>query len=176
MEADTGVGRVELVAAADRGVVASVEADSGVKGVLDRGESSVRAERMVGSTGVLPDRRRLRDSWRVRRGAVEPMAGMTSGARLLGDSGWRGDGSGEPASDSLISPTAAGSTGWCGFQLWPGALMDRSCSGGRPGMVAGRGGVRPLHRARGRGQRRKEAYASPLAPPGRWSWGRARGR
>src|SRR6266699_2918977 len=86
--ADTGVARVEVVAA-DLGVATAFEADSGVKGVLPLGESSVRAERMVGSTGVLPDRRRLKDSCRVRRGTAEFWPGMTSGARLFGESGCR---------------------------------------------------------------------------------------
>jgi len=59
--ADTGVGRVEVVmveVAADLGVRA---AESGVKGVRILGESSVLAERIAGSTGVLPDRKRLSD-------------------------------------------------------------------------------------------------------------------
>jgi hypothetical protein len=58
--ADSGVGNVEAVmtvVAADLGVVN--EAESGVKGVLARGESSTRAERLTVSTGVLPDRSRL---------------------------------------------------------------------------------------------------------------------
>lgn len=88
--AETGVARVEAVTedrAADRGVVSAVDADRGVKGVRALGESSVRAERMVGSAGVLPDRRRLRDICLVRRGAGEAEGGMTSGARLLGERG-----------------------------------------------------------------------------------------
>ena len=44
--------------AADLGVRA---AESGVKGVRILGESSVLAERIAGSTGVLPDRKRLSD-------------------------------------------------------------------------------------------------------------------
>jgi len=65
--ADSGVAKVEAVmtvVAADLGVVS--EAESGVKGVLARGEPSVRAERAESSTGVLPDRRRLSDGCRVR--------------------------------------------------------------------------------------------------------------
>jgi len=87
--ADTGVGRVEVVmveVAADRGVV---KAESGVYGVLAMGESSVRAERSVGSTGVLPDRRRFRESCRVRRGPDELLVGITSGARFFGERGCR---------------------------------------------------------------------------------------
>jgi hypothetical protein len=63
--ADTGVGNVDAVMAergADLGVVRVVEAERGVKGALDTGESSVRAVRIVGSNGVLPDRNRLKES------------------------------------------------------------------------------------------------------------------
>lgn len=89
IRADTGVGSVDAVAAvvADLGVVRRVVADNGVKGVLILGDSSVRADRMVGSTGVLPDRRRFRESCLVKRGAGEFWAGMTKGARLLGERG-----------------------------------------------------------------------------------------
>jgi len=89
--ADNGVGSVEdvmAVVAADLGVVS--EAESGVKGVLTRGDSSVRAERMGASTGVLPDRRRLREICRVNGGTAELEVGITSGVRLLGDNGCRG--------------------------------------------------------------------------------------
>lgn len=88
--AETGVANVELVmavVAADLGVV--MAAESGVKGVLARGESSVRAERVGASTGVLPDRSRVRESCRVKRGAAEPDVGITSGASILGDNGCR---------------------------------------------------------------------------------------
>jgi hypothetical protein len=67
--ADTGVGNVDTVIAengADLGVVRVVDADRGVNGVLVTGESSVRAERIVGSSGVLPDRSRLNDICLVR--------------------------------------------------------------------------------------------------------------
>ena len=89
--AESGVGKVEAVmtvVAADLGVVN--EAESGVKGVLARGESSVRAERAESSTGVLPDRRRLSDGCRVKCRAAEVDVGMTSGASILGDNGCRG--------------------------------------------------------------------------------------
>lgn len=85
----TGVGRVDVVmvdVAADMGVKA---AERGVKGVRIRGESSVLAERIVGSRGVLPDRRRLREICWARRGTAAPGAGITSGAKLLGESGGR---------------------------------------------------------------------------------------
>jgi len=64
MGAEMGVGSVETVVvevAADFGV--NILAESGVKGVLVFGESSVFADRRADSTGVLPDRRRLRDIW-----------------------------------------------------------------------------------------------------------------
>lgn len=86
--ADTGVGRVEVVmvdVAAERGVVRAAE--SGVYGVLALGESSILAGRSVGSTGVLPARRRLSDNCRVRRGTVVEADGITSGARLFGERG-----------------------------------------------------------------------------------------
>lgn len=60
--AEIGVGRVEVVMfeRADLGVVRVVDAERGVNGALVmEGESSVRAERIVGSNGVLPDRSRL---------------------------------------------------------------------------------------------------------------------
>jgi len=85
----TGVASVDVVmvdVAADMGVSA---AERGVNGVRMRGESSVLAERMVGSRGVLPDLRRLRDTFWARRGTAVPGAGITSGARLLGESGGR---------------------------------------------------------------------------------------
>jgi hypothetical protein len=88
--ADTGVGNVETVmavVAADLGVVR--DAESGVNGVLARGESSGRAGRVGASTGVLPERRWLDDIWRVRRGAAAFEVGMTSGVRLLGERGCR---------------------------------------------------------------------------------------
>lgn len=88
MGADTGVGSVEAVTAvvaADLGVVRVEE--SGVKGVLARGESSVLAERTGASTGVPPHRSRLSDICRVRRGTAELVAGITRGVRLFGDSG-----------------------------------------------------------------------------------------
>lgn len=87
-----GVGRVEDTIAAvvaDLGVVICVETERGVKGVLVMGESSVRADRVADSTGVLPERRRLSDSCLVRRGTVALREGMMRGARLLGDRGWR---------------------------------------------------------------------------------------
>jgi hypothetical protein len=68
--ADTGVGRVEAVAAVEAvlGVISVVEADRGVYGVRDLGESSGRADRMAGSVGVLPDRKRVSEICLVRRG------------------------------------------------------------------------------------------------------------
>lgn len=67
--AETGVGNVDAVMAdngADLGVVRVVDAERGVKGVFVIGDSSVRAERIVGSSGVLPDRSRLKDICLVR--------------------------------------------------------------------------------------------------------------
>lgn len=89
IDAVTGVGRVDVVTvevAADMGVKA---AERGVNGVRIRGESSVLADRIVGSRGVLPDRRRLRDICWARRGMAAPGAGITRGAKLLGESGGR---------------------------------------------------------------------------------------
>lgn len=74
------------VVAADLGVVAL---ESGVKGVLVRGESSVLAERVEQSTGV-QDRSLFRDNCRAGRGtAPELLVGITKGVRLFGDSGCR---------------------------------------------------------------------------------------
>lgn len=135
------MARVEAVIAdkaADLGVVSVVEADMGVKGVRALGESSVRAERRVGSTGVLPDRRRLRDICLVRRGAGEAEAGMTRGARLLGESGSLASRRFASAMPTFaISSSAFSSRIWasrnvrvsarlCGFHELPGALIDRS--------------------------------------------------
>ncbi len=98
--ADTGVGSVEAVAA-DLGVV--MAADRGVKGVL---ASSVRAERMPGSSELLPERRRVNESWRVRRGMTEFWVGMTKGAKVLGE---RGSGSGFRESSRGELPVTASS-------------------------------------------------------------------
>lgn len=92
MGAETGVGSVDAVMAdngADLGVARVVDAERGVKGVLVIGEFSFRPERMVGSSGVLPDRSRLKDICLVRRGAVEVMDGMTSGVSDFGERGCR---------------------------------------------------------------------------------------
>ena len=85
--------------AADLGVVTAAE--SGVKGVLARGESSVFADRIATSTGVLPERSRFKDNCRVRRGADELVVGITSGARLFGDSGCRSSACGRCSSSWL---------------------------------------------------------------------------
>jgi len=92
MGADTGVGSVDVVRAvlADLGVVSIVEAESGVKGVRVRGDSSARENRIAPSAGVLPDRRRVSEDCLVNRGTVELCAGMTRGASCLGDRGCRG--------------------------------------------------------------------------------------
>lgn len=70
--ADTGVGRVEVVCAVDAAEAGVVKAaDTGVKGVFAiLGESSARADRRLDSTGMLPDRRRVREIWRVNLGRV----------------------------------------------------------------------------------------------------------
>lgn len=79
---------------------------------------------------------------------------MTRGARDFGDSGCLGvvdlactpellspddiassassSNNGPDMHESMLSPKT------CCRQLFPGALIDRSCSGGRPGIVAGR--------------------------------------
>lgn len=88
--ADIEVGNVEVirtVVAADFGVVNGAE--SGVKGVLERGESSTLAERMGGSAGVLPDRNRLESVGRAKGGAAGCDVGITSGGRPFGESGCR---------------------------------------------------------------------------------------
>ena len=149
--ADTGVGRVDVVmvdVAADFGVRA---AESGVNGVRILGESSVLAERIAGSTGVLPDRRRLRDICRVSLGTGAFGAGITSGVKLFGERGCLESFCGRWGStwrEALISALSSGawsrdramnSARWlCFHELTPGALMERSCSGGRPGIVAER--------------------------------------
>ena len=115
------------VVAADLGVVKAAE--RGVKGVLILGESSVLAERIPPSTGVLPARTRLAHGCCVRRGTAELEVGITRGVKLFGDNGCL-----SPSScSSLVG--AVGSTAWFCFQC-PGALIDRSWNGGRPGMVA----------------------------------------
>ena len=65
--AEIGVANVDAVmtgVAADLGVVN--DAETGVNGVLARGESSARTARVGPSTGVLPDRSRLIDIRRAR--------------------------------------------------------------------------------------------------------------
>lgn len=91
--AERGVGKVDAVAvvvtvAADFGVLSAAE--TGVKGVLARGESSGRVSREGGSRGALPDRSRLRDNWRISSEPVGVEVGITRGARFLGDMGGRG--------------------------------------------------------------------------------------
>lgn len=143
MGADTGVGSVELVmavVAADAGVKA---AEQGVKGVLILGESSVLADRSGMSTGVLPDRSRLSEACCVKRGTADVEAGITRGVRLFGDNGCR-------SSPWLLNPPRSScfcsgdcsnvgdrkSTIWFCFHDAPGALIERSWKGGRPGIVA----------------------------------------
>lgn len=158
---ETGVGSVELVMPvvdAVLGVVRSAEADSGVKGVRVFGESSpllaTRAERCAGSTDELPDRSRVRESCLVRRWPLDGCDGITRGVRFLGDCGCRvvpeastrgESGAGETLGvvDAGVCSTTSGSgvsvaasASWCGRHGCPGALMDRSWSGGRPGIVA----------------------------------------
>lgn len=73
MAAETGVGRVDVVAAVDaeRGV-------KGVKGVLALGESDRET-----SAGDVVARNRLCESWFLRRRFVSSREGMTRGARFL---------------------------------------------------------------------------------------------
>lgn len=136
--------------AAEAGVVKA--ADTGVKGVFAvLGESSVRADRRLDSIGMLPDRRRVREIWRVNLGRAPECEGMTRGASCFGEMGCRETAdaalccsamvvvmSSSALSSSLIGlkETIMLSARWCCFQLWPGALIDLSWSGGLPGMVA----------------------------------------
>jgi hypothetical protein len=88
--ADSGVGNVDVVmavVAADLGVVK--DAESGVKGVLVRGESSGLAGRIGASLGVFAERSRLADICFAKRGAGALEVGMTSGLNILGDNGCR---------------------------------------------------------------------------------------
>jgi hypothetical protein len=179
------VGRVDVVmvdVAADLGVRA---AERGVKGVRILGESSVLAERRAGSTGVLPDRRRFSDICRESLGTAVLGGGITSGVRLLGERGCcRGCSvSHRLGLEVLSSARSSGAWSlemakysarwWCFQECAPGALMERSCSGGRPGMVA--------RRYQSRRPRRPtwfpwSTYENPSRPPGQWSWAPARGR
>jgi len=149
--AETGVGSVDAVIAdkgADIGVVRVVDAEKGVKGVLVIGDSSVREE-LVYSKGVLPDRSRLKENCLERWGAVK--GGMTSGVKDFGERGCRAPETGGrwlalvwlPISNSGFSSSIWNvekdmhSARWCVFQAPPlGALIERSCMGGRPGIVA----------------------------------------
>lgn len=100
--AEIGVANVDVVVtvvAADLGVVKAAE--TGVKGVHTRGESSTRAPRVGPSTGVLPDRSRLLDIRLAKWGAMGFDVGMTSGVRLFGESGCRGSFSGRCSSSLL---------------------------------------------------------------------------
>jgi len=142
----TGVGRVEVVVA-DLGVVSCVEADwgvNGVKGVRVMGDSSVRVVRTAASLVPLPALRRLLDAWLVKRGAAELWGGMTKGARLFGESGWRPRGVSlwgivAASIPGFSSGTVTGATHsarwWCPHVL-PGALIERSWRAGLPGIVA----------------------------------------
>jgi len=122
--------------AADLGVSA---AERGVNGVRILGESSVLAERMAGSTGVLPDLRRLSDICRESRGTAAFGAGMTRGARLLGESGCRGSfwsrwvwlcpaylNSALSSGAWSLESDMNSARWWCFQEFTPGALMERS--------------------------------------------------
>lgn len=150
--ADTGVGRVEVVmlVVADIGVVAEVEVGAGVNGVRILGESSVRADLMAGSGCVSFDLRRLSDSCRANRGSGPLCVGIVNGARSFGESGcFNGEGiyfcvpsEGIVASkfSSIFSLTHETDSKMCRWrQELTGELMDRSCSAGRPGIVAASG-------------------------------------
>lgn len=119
------------------------------------GELSFILADLGGTSGglhSLTDRRRLCEFSRTR-----DEFGMTSGANDFGDSGCLGcsvdlelacctpelqllpdeiassassSSNGPDIHDSMLSPNI------CCLQLFPGALIDRSCKGGRPGIVA----------------------------------------
>lgn len=94
--AEMGVGSVEAVML----VVAEVAADSGVR---VRAESSVRADQAcVVSTGVLPERRRERETCFESLEKVPWWEGMTRGASCLGERGCFGG-------DALRSASASAS-------------------------------------------------------------------
>jgi hypothetical protein len=101
--AERGVGNVVNVGAAERGVgnVAGVvtnvadlgvvmEAENGLNGDRDMGESSTRPSRDEVSTAVLlDDTRRPAEICRFRIGAEELDVGITSGVNVFGDAGGR---------------------------------------------------------------------------------------
>lgn len=71
--------------------------------------------------------------------------GITRGARSRGDSGRPVFGgrvssrvSSNSSSSSMRSDRKVNGSPWCCFKVFPGALAERSCRGGRPGIVAGR--------------------------------------
>jgi hypothetical protein len=118
------------------------------------GDSSVLAERIAESAAMLPVRRRLSEVWLLLLWilCVTLCVGMTSGVRLLGERGcrtgaWVDDAPCATATGSVVVLTVTSvvvertldkdsSTIGRGLKVWPGALIDRSCRGGRPGMVA----------------------------------------
>jgi hypothetical protein len=53
---------------------------------------------------------------------------------------------------------------WCSFQLLPGALIDLSCRGGLPGIVAARECKSPAH-----ANQLRNTYESPWQLPALWS-------
>ena len=175
------IGMTELgVAAIDVGPVEAerrlvLEADMGVYGdAREYGELSIILADFGGTSGgVLPDRRRVPEDFRVMRWIWEGEdEGMTRGASDFGERGCFGEAdlglleeaeelwqfcwmpcgifavagtliqsadiaisafsssAGPDMQDTMDSPKT------CCRQLFPGALIDRSCSGGRPGIVA----------------------------------------
>jgi hypothetical protein len=146
--AEIGVGRVVAegtVVHADRGVVRSEEDVLGDSRLALMGESSTRTGRHI-SAGVLPERRWFKERFDTRGGGRVLLDwGMTRGARLLGDSGPeilidRGAYASLMAASSSASSSSNKSkkvsAGLRGLALPPGALAERSCRGGRPGIVA----------------------------------------
>lgn len=124
----------EYAVVADPGVVTDCVADRGVINPLGLGESSGRADRALSLLLLLllPDRRRLNDNCLFNGERLDICVGIMRGGRSFGDNGGRVL---VETFDSVSLVEALDMKFGC-FQPLPGALAERSCSTGRPGIVA----------------------------------------
>lgn len=146
--AEMGVWRLDIGVAsgAERGMNCSgVEAPvTGVYRPWLEDDSSNRPDFRVSEGGVLPERSCVAECLDCKRGAGEEDAGMTSGARRFGDGGCGPELQSSKASSIALERSSVVSRFACTTWSMPpvsadgssGALIERSWSGGRPGIVA----------------------------------------
>lgn len=129
---------------AERGVVRSVAEVLGVSRWRPIGESSVRFA-LQASTGVLPERRWLKERLDTSGGGRVADCGITRGVKSFGERGPACLNGTEAYASSMAASKSASSSlpkvknvsaSSCWIILLPGALAERSCRGGLPGMVA----------------------------------------